>query len=1593
MNTVPRLALTGAAVTLAVVMALAVTGLSSTVMAQTPSDDATLSSLTVSPRDIIGFDRDRGSYEVGVASTVTRATVSATAADANATVSITPDDVDGVPDGHQVDLSAGRNAVTVTVTAEDGVTTMDYTVSVNRGVTALTGWKAVDDLDGLIAAGNDAPQGIWSDGTTMWVSDIGTGKLYAYRLSDGARDAAKDFDTLIAAGNANPTGIWSDGTTMWVADVLDDKLYAYRMSNKEPDSDKDFDTLSDASNGFPFGLWSDGTTMWVADSGDGKLYAYRLSVKERDPDRDFDTLIAAGNGNPRGIWSDGATMWVADGGDGKLYTYRMSDRTPVPARDFETLSAAGNGSPRDIWSDGTTMWVVEWFSDKVYSYNRAPGDATLSSLTVSPRDIIGFDRDRGSYEVGVASTVTQATVSANAADANATVSITPDDVDGVPDGHQVDLSAGRNAVTVTVTAEDGVTTMDYTVSVNRGVTALTGWKAVDDLDGLIAAGNDDPSGIWSDGTTMWVSDVGTGKLYAYRLSDGARDAAKDFDTLIAAGNANPTGIWSDGTTMWVADILDDKLYAYRMSNKEPDSDKDFDTLSDASNGFPFGLWSDGTTMWVADGGDGKLYAYRLSVKERDPDRDFDTPIAAGNGNPTGIWSDGATMWVADASDDKLYTYRMSDRTPVPARDFETLSAAGNGNPRDIWSDGATMWVTDGTDDKVYSYNRAPGDATLYVAPPANLEAIIGNMEVTLVWDNPRNPAITKYQYRVRPSASTTWRPDWTDIPGSHADTTSFRVRNLVNGTEYTFEVRAVESPSALSDASSVTETPLQPTVPAAPWGLGLAQRDGALLAYWNEPPKLPTTHLAPITSYQVRFRLYGSSQAWTYISRDGDTSRSQLLAGLINRKPYEVEVAAVNRIGTGPWAANSAVPQPVQSKPDNADAVDDLTFPALAALWVDGYASEIEHPDRDPWSTNTIWNSCLSQENSMILWIGANVEYRGSNVHQAPLEHQVHVNTDHGAGEFRTEFRPSSHDAEITRLFGTVNLHKYSGLTVWIRARFAAHGDRPAGWTQWSDPVNLLCFDQERPGSSDQQEGQLQEIQNSPATGKPAITGTPELDETLTATTSGVSDLNGTDDATFAYQWLRYDGSSNTPIAGATGQTYTVAQADVDQEIKVRVSFTDDDGFDESLTSNSVYVQPPPPLYGRFINLPEDGHNGSDPFTLQVEFNYDISIGWEEFRDHSFTIEGGAVTHATRVNKRHDLWQITVKPDGDGDVTISLTPDGVCTVAGAICNKHSMMLNNRPEKTIPGPQQPENSPATGAPSITGTAQVGETLTADTSGIFDEDGLDNVSFACQWLADDAEIHDATGSTYTLANADEGKTIRVRVSFTDDAGNDEAVTSAATGTVEARPNSPATGAPSITGTAELGETLTADTSGISDDNGTDDATFAYQWLRIHDGTETEISGANASSYAVTLDDADRDIKVRVSFTDDDGFDETVTSPGIHVPQPAPLTAEFTNLPEDGHDGSDSFTLQVEFNHDIKIGWEAFRDHSFTVSGGDVTHANRVNKQRDLWQVTVRPDGDDDVSISLTPNRACTTSGAICNSHGMMLSNEPQVTISGP
>ena len=105
--------------------------------------------------------------------------------------------------------------------------------------------------------------------------------------------------------------------------------------------------------------------------------------------------------------------------------------------------------------------------------------------------------------------------------------------------------------------------------------------------------------------------------------------------------------------------------------------------------------------------------------------------------------------------------------------------------------------------------------------------------------------------------------------------------------------------------------------------------------------------------------------------------------------------------------------------------------------------------------------------------------------------------------------------------------------------------------------------------------------------------------------------------------------------------------------------------------------------------------------------------------------------------------------------------------------------------------------ATGAPTITGTAAVGQPLAVDLTGIADADGLTNASYSYQWVRVDADgmsnpadITDATDATYTLVDADLGKTLKVRVSFADDGGSTETLTSDATARVTRAAGAPGT-----------------------------------------------------------------------------------------------------------------------------------------------------------------------------------------------------------
>ena len=519
---------------------------------------------------------------------------------------------------------------------------------------------------------------------------------------------------------------------------------------------------------------------------------------------------------------------------------------------------------------------------------------------------------------------------------------------------------------------------------------------------------------------------------------------------------------------------------------------------------------------------------------------------------------------------------------------------------------------------------------------------------------------------------------------------------------------------------------------------------------------------------------------------------------------------------------------------------------------------------------------------------------------------------------------------------------------------------------------------------------------NTEPTGLPAVTGTPQVGEALAADTSGIADSDGLANVSYSYQWIRSDNGADTDIAGETDSTYTLVLADLGKTIKVQVSFTDDADNDETLTSEAtVAVAATVPSAPQSLTVTSgsqiqeldvswqapsaNGGSGVTGYKVQWkeaadswDTEADISEATETGTTHTVTGLTGGVEYAVRVIATNDV--------GDGPAST----EAKGTPAGGVS-----------EQTV----DPENTAPTGLPAISGNPQVDQTLTADTSAISDADGLTNVSYSYQWIrndgTNDSDIGGQTGSTYTLVSADEGKTIKVQVSFTDDAGNEETLTSAATATVAARPNSPATALPTISGTAQVDLTLTADTSGISDADGLTNVSYSYQWIR-NDGTnDSDIGGQTGSTYTLVSADEGKTIKVRVSFTDDAGNEETLTSAATAAVAAAPsrLTVSLENGATT-HDGSAVFTFEIRFSEEFALSYTTLKFHAFDVTGGEVLKAQRMDKPSNIrWLITVGPDVNGDVTVVLPVTEDCAAQGAICTEDGRPLSNRLQMTVTGP
>ena len=372
---------------------------------------------------------------------------------------------------------------------------------------------------------------------------------------------------------------------------------------------------------------------------------------------------------------------------------------------------------------------------------------------------------------------------------------------------------------------------------------------------------------------------------------------------------------------------------------------------------------------------------------------------------------------------------------------------------------------------------------------------------------------------------------------------------------------------------------------------------------------------------------------------------------------------------------------------------------------------------------------------------------------------------------------------------------------------------------------------------------------NDVPTGLPSISGTTRQGQTLTANVGGIADADGIDGSTIAYQWLR----NGSAISGATGSSYLLTQADVGRNISIHYSYTDNYGTGERVVSPAtaaVQNVNDLPQGQVLISVMADSEGGSGTSASEGGGEASASAGSSGEASASAGSSGGASASAGSGGEGAAF-------EGSGGGA-SATEGGVSLAeetgsAVSIGSSTGDLLSGARIAAMASPL---------------AVTEGQTLQADASGVSDADGINGSTVAYQWLRDGSAITGATRSTYTLTQADVGRNVSVRCSYTDNYGTSESVVSSATAAV-LNDNALPIGSVTIIGTARQGQTLFADLSELTDADGINASTATYQWLR----GGSAITGATGSSYTLTQIDVGQHVSVRYSYTDNYGTSESI------------------------------------------------------------------------------------------------------------------------
>ena len=626
------------------------------------------------------------------------------------------------------------------------------------------------------------------------------------------------------------------------------------------------------------------------------------------------------------------------------------------------------------------------------------------------------------------------------------------------------------------------------------------------------------------------------------------------------------------------------------------------------------------------------------------------------------------------------------------------------------------------------------------------------------------------------------------------------------------------------------------TVPGMPANLLVSQGDsgGILKVSWQAPASNGGSNL---TGYTVQWKT--ASDSWAIPADIAEVTligTAHTITGLTDGTPYAVRVLATNVIGDGkPTSEETATPQapvPLRDPRDIGVVTLNSTVPGIIDISWDA-------PDQTPANYRVSW---AKAGEPYLTW----TNLAGNAFPTVPF-HTI-TGLEEG-GEYRIKVRAS-----------------YSGTS----------GD-------WSDEVTATV-------------AESPVVPNTPATGMPVITGTVQVGHTLTADISGIADADGITGVSFNYLWISDNGTDEAEIGGGGGGGDGVAASrhvltadDLGDTIKVRVAFTDDAGHAESLTSAATHaVAPAYAVPGVPANLlVSQGDSGG---ILKVSWQAPASNGgsnltgytvqWKTASD-SWAIPAD-IAEATLTGTAHTITGLT-----DG------TPYAVRVLATNVIGDGKPTSEETATPQAPVPLRD--------PRDIGVVTLNSTVPGIIDISWDAPDQTPANYRVSWAkagepyltwTNPAGNAFPTVPFHTITGLEEGGEyrIKVRASYSGTSGDwsDEVTATVAESPVV--PNTPATGMPVITGTVQVGHTLTADISGIADADGITGVSFNYLWISDNGTDEAEIGGGGggdgvaASRHVLTADDLGDTIKVRVAFTDDAGHAESLTSAATHAVAPA-------------------------------------------------------------------------------------------------------------